>query len=62
MANVVISNKLPQTVTLTVLDASGSPVELRLDANKNSDPLPKERLTAHVHQLAERGHVRIRAV
>jgi hypothetical protein len=62
MANVVISNKLPQTVSITVLDAQGTPTELRLDANKSSEPMPQERLTPHVHQLAERGHVRVRAV
>lgn len=62
MANVVIANKLPQSLTLTVLDAQGTPVELRLDANKTSDPLPQERLTPYTTQLAERGHIRVRRV
>ncbi len=62
MSNVVLSNKLPQVLTITVLDAGGAPVELKLQPNGTSDPIDRARLTPHVDQLAAAGHIRVRPV
>jgi uncharacterized protein YccT (UPF0319 family) len=61
MSNVVIANKLPQTVSVTVLDDKGSPIELKLDAFQTSAAMPKERLTPHANQMAANGHIRVRS-
>ena len=58
--NVILSNKLPQLVTVSVKDADGKLVELRLGPNENSAPIAEDRLTDHARLLVGKGHLRLR--
>jgi hypothetical protein len=57
---VVLHNKLPQLLTVTILDADGRPVECRIPGYGKSDPIPEGRITAHVRQMIAAGHIRQR--
>ncbi len=62
MSDVVLHNKLPQAIAVTILDDTGAPIELRLGAHKKSASIPVERIHAHAYEMASRGHIRIRPV
>ncbi len=60
MSNIRIHNKLPQTVTLSVIGENGEVQELRLAGNTQSEVLAESQLTDHVRNLAAAGHVKLR--
>lgn len=56
MANVIIKNKLNQTLTLSLKDGSGT-VELKLAAYGSSAPVSRDALTPQVQNAQRRGQV-----
>lgn len=59
MAQIIIANKLPQVLEVSIL-VNGSPESLRLAPNANSQPLDEADLTDHARALAARGVIKIR--
>lgn len=58
--NVIIANKLPQTVRASVLDDAGAPYEIVLGPHAFSAPVDASKLTAHTKGLVQSGHLRLR--
>jgi hypothetical protein len=57
---VIISNKLPQLVTVTVKGEGGEMADLKLGPNASSEPIDESRLTDHARLLIGKGHLRLR--
>lgn len=62
MANVNIANKLSQTLSVGIKNASGTLEEVRIPPNSTHGPVPEERVGAYTNQLANLGFVKIRPV
>ncbi len=60
MANVNISNKLPQELRIAVKNISGTLVEQRLAPFATAGPFDENDVGEYTNQLAKLGHVRIR--
>ncbi len=58
--NVIISNKLPQLVTVALKGDDGKLDELRLGPNASSQPIAETRLTDHARLLISKGYLRLR--
>ncbi len=57
---VKLANKLPQTVAVSMLDAEGKLVEVRIDPHCESAALDDDKLTPHARQLVAAGRLKLR--
>ncbi len=58
--NVIIANKLPQKVSVAVLDGNGKATEVVLPPHGTHGPLPASKVGSYTRKLAGQGHVKIR--
>lgn len=58
----MIHSKLGQRLDITVLDATGKPMSVKMAPRGRHGPVDKTRLGAQTKNLIARGHLRIRAV
>lgn len=60
MANVNIANKLSQTLSVGIKNASGTLEEVKIPPNATHGPVPEDRVGEYTNQMAKLGFVKIR--
>jgi hypothetical protein len=60
VANVVVQNKLPQVINISIVDGQGSTEEVRLAPFAKSSVVDDSKLTDYTRSLAQKGHVVVR--
>jgi hypothetical protein len=57
---IILHNKLPQMLPVSILDSQGRATEVKLQPNTASAPFEEKQLTLHTRRLVTLGHLRIR--
>ena len=56
----IIANKMPQTVTVSILNEDGHAVARRIGPHATLGPIEDGQITSHVRRLVEQNHLRLR--
>jgi hypothetical protein len=62
MAQIILVNKLAQTLSVSIRDESGVVQEVRIPGAGKSEPVEESALTAHTRNMISAGHLKIRPV